>query len=69
MIYVRHKHIITSINEVDGVNRTTHDYVFPSINQAKRYNRTKLAGQATVVASRPKLSKVHTVDNMTCSKE
>ncbi len=65
--------------EVDGVPvdvpavtkeiQTTDAKVFPSVNQAKRYNRTKLGGQAKVVARRPKNGATHTQDNAFCSKE
>lgn len=61
----RYKHIITTV-DADG---NTDAKVFPSINQAKRYNRTKLGGKATIVARRPKNGAVHTQDNAFCTKE
>jgi len=67
MKHVRYKHIITKIETVDDATHT-HDLVFPSINQAKRYNRTKLAGQAKVVARKPKVGAIHNIDNMTCKE-
>ena len=65
--------------EVDGVSvdvpavtkeiPTTDAKVFPSVNQAKRYNRTKLGGVAKVVTRRPKNGVTHTQDNAYCKKE
>ena len=60
----RYKHIITT-----GDADSTDAKVFPSINQAKRYNRTKLGGKATIVAKRPKNGAIHEQNNATCLKE
>lgn len=61
----RYKHIITTV-DADG---NTDAKVFPSVNQAKRFNRTKLGGVAKVVTHRPKNGAVHTQNNAFCSKE
>lgn len=66
--HVRYKHIITKI-EVDEDLIKTDALVFPSVNQAKRYNRTKLGGVAKVVTRRPKNGPVHEQSNGTCLKE
>jgi hypothetical protein len=70
MKHVRKEHIIASIEEIEADGKKTvniYQKVFPSVNQAKRYNRLKLGGQAKVVAKLPKGNL--TSDNATCPKE
>jgi hypothetical protein len=81
--YTRYKHIITSHDLIKKVvseatddkpavtkkETVTDAKVFPSVNQAKRYNRTKLDGVAKVVTRRPKNGAVHAQNNAYCKKE
>ena len=64
MQHFRKEHMIYTINGDD-----MHALSFPSVNQAKRYNRTKLGGKATIVAKAPKVKGVVTQGNDICVKE
>ena len=69
MTTTRYKHIITTTTTGEDGQTTTDAKVFPSINQAKRYNRTKLGGVAKVVTRRPKNGNIHDQNNAFCKKE
>lgn len=63
---VRYKHMVITL---DDSKKAISTLVFPSVNQAKRFNRTKLAGAAKIVHRRPANGENHVQNNTRCDKE
>lgn len=63
---VRYKHMII---ELGDDKKAVDTKVFPSVNQAKRFNRTKLGGAAKIVHRRPANGENHVQNNARCDKE
>lgn len=63
---VRYKHMIIELNDQKKASSTL---VFPSVNQAKRHNRTNLGGAAKIVNKRPANGENHVQENAFCKKK